>query len=104
MRFVVIAAITCDDRKPVVNGRRGYEKVRLGERVARFSAFLDQKSPLQDDVFGDLETAAQTWDAPCACDDENAPDDAQHAKQKADQPNDQFNRAIQVLKGQATKA
>ena len=55
MRFVVIAAVTCDDCKPVVYGRRSYEEVRLRERVSRFPAFLNQKSPLKDDVFGDLE-------------------------------------------------
>ncbi len=37
-------------------------------------------------------------------DDENPPDDAQHEKQKTNQPDDQLNRAIQVLKGPATKA
>jgi carboxyl-terminal processing protease len=38
-------------------------------------------------------------------DDENAPDDAQHEKQqKANQPDDQLNKAIQVLKGPAAKA
>jgi len=36
--------------------------------------------------------------------DENAPDEAQQEKQKANQPDDQLNRAIQVLKGPATKA
>jgi len=37
-------------------------------------------------------------------DDENAPDEAQQEKQKANQPDEQLNRAIQVLKGPATKA
>ncbi len=36
--------------------------------------------------------------------DENAPDEAQQEKQKANQPDDQLNRAIQVLKGQGNKA
>ena len=36
--------------------------------------------------------------------DENAPEDAQQEKQKANQPDEQLNRAIQVLKGPATKA
>src|SRR5271169_2652254 len=36
--------------------------------------------------------------------DENAPDDAQQEKQKANQPDDQLDRAIQVLKGQGNKA
>jgi carboxyl-terminal processing protease len=37
-------------------------------------------------------------------DDENAPDAAQQEKDKANQPDDQLNRAIQVLKSQGTKA
>ena len=36
--------------------------------------------------------------------DENAPDEAQQEKQKANQPDDQLDRAIQVLKGQGNKA
>ena len=36
--------------------------------------------------------------------DENAQDEAQQEKQKANQPDDQLNRAIQVLKGQGNKA
>ncbi len=36
--------------------------------------------------------------------DENAPDEAQQEKQKANQPDDQLNRAIEVLKGQGNKA
>jgi carboxyl-terminal processing protease len=36
--------------------------------------------------------------------DENAPDEAQQEKQKANQPDDQLNKAIQVLKGQGNKA
>jgi len=36
--------------------------------------------------------------------DENAPDEAQQEKQKANQPDEQLDRAIQVLKGPATKA
>ena len=36
--------------------------------------------------------------------DENAQDDAQQEKQKANQPDDQLNRAIEVLKGQGKKA
>ena len=36
--------------------------------------------------------------------DDSAPDGAQPEKQKANQPDDQLNRAIQVLKGPATKA
>ncbi len=37
-------------------------------------------------------------------DDENAPDETKEEKQKTNQPDDQLNRAIQVLKGQPTKA
>jgi carboxyl-terminal processing protease len=37
-------------------------------------------------------------------DDENAPDETQQEKQKANQPDDQLDRAIQVLKGQGNKA
>jgi len=37
-------------------------------------------------------------------DDDNAPDDSQPEKQKANQPDDQLNKAIQVLKGQGAKA
>jgi hypothetical protein len=55
MRLLVIAAVTRDDCEPVVNGRRGYEEVRLRECVSRFPAFLNQKAPLQDNVFGDLK-------------------------------------------------
>lgn len=67
MRFVVIAAVTRDDCKAVVNGRRGYEEVRLRERVTRFPAFLNQKSPLQHNVFGDLEDPlVKLGVAPCA--------------------------------------
>jgi len=36
--------------------------------------------------------------------DENAPDEAQQEKQKASQPDEQLNRAIQVLKGQGNRA
>ncbi len=36
--------------------------------------------------------------------DENAPDEAQQEKQKTNQPDEQLNRAIQVLKGQGNKA
>ena len=55
MRLVVIAAIARDNCKPVVNGRRGYEEVRLRERMTGFPAFLNQKPQFQHDVLGDLE-------------------------------------------------
>ena len=38
-----------------MNGRRGDNQVWLGESVALLAAFLDQKPPLEHDVFGDLE-------------------------------------------------
>jgi hypothetical protein len=55
MRLVIIASITRNNGKAVMNGSRGDNQVWLGESMASLSAFLDQKSPLEHDVFGDLE-------------------------------------------------
>ncbi len=54
-RLVVIASITRNNRKAVVNSSGGDNQVWLGERMASLSAFLDQQSPLEHDVFGNLE-------------------------------------------------
>jgi hypothetical protein len=55
MRLVVIASITRNNGKAVMNGSRGDNQVWLGESMARLPPFLDQKAPLEHDVFGDLE-------------------------------------------------
>ena len=53
--LVVIASITSNDCEAVVNRCRRNDQVWLRESVSRFSAILNQKPPLEHNVFGDLK-------------------------------------------------
>src|SRR5258708_21534329 len=55
VRFIVIASITGDDSKTVLDRCRGDKEIRLREGVADFSAFFNQNPPFQHDVFRHLE-------------------------------------------------
>ena len=55
MCLVEIASITRNNRKSVMNGSCGDNQIWLRESMAALPAFLDQESPLEHDVFGDLE-------------------------------------------------
>ena len=52
-RSFVIATITGNHRKTVVQRRRGDNQVRLRKRVSRLPAFLDQNSPPEHDLLSD---------------------------------------------------
>src|ERR1035438_9317590 len=53
--LVVIASITSNDCEAVVNSCRRNDQVWLRESVSRFPAILNQKPPLEHNVFGDLK-------------------------------------------------
>jgi hypothetical protein len=58
MRFVIVTSITSNDRETGMNCRCGDHQVRLRKGVTGLPAFLDEKPPLQHDVFRYFENAA----------------------------------------------
>jgi len=57
-RLIEAASIASNDGKTVMNGGGGDHQVRLRKGVARFSAFLDQEPPLEQNLFCNFKNAA----------------------------------------------
>ena len=54
-RLIVITSVARHESEAVMDGCRSDDQIRLREGMPRLPAFLNQKLPLEHDVFGNLE-------------------------------------------------